>query len=60
MKYVLNTRLEKNLNFTLYLVIYEKILEIITKKKMIKENNERIKKRQVLRKDEREHFVLEY
>ena len=60
MKYVLNTRLEKNLDFILYQIIYEKILKITTKKKMIKENNIRIKKKQILEKDEREYLVLEY
>ena len=60
MKYVLNTRLEKNLDFILYQIIYEKTLKIIIKKKMIKENNIRIQEKQILREDEREHFVLEY
>ena len=60
MKYVLNIRLGKNLNFISYQIIYEKTLKITTKKKMIKENNDRIKKEQVLKKDEREYLVLEY
>ena len=60
MKYVLNTRLEKNLNFISYQIIYEETSKIITKRKMIEENNKRIKKKQILRKDEREYFVLEY
>ena len=60
MKYVLNTRLRKNLDFTLYQMIYKKTLKITTKKKMIEENNKRIKKKQALKKDEREHLVLEY
>ena len=41
-------------------MIYKKILEITTKEKMIEKNNERIKEKQVLRKDERGHSVLEY
>ena len=60
MKYVLNTRLEKNLDFTLYQIVYKKTLEITTKKKMIEENNKRIEKKQILKKDERKYFVFEY
>ena len=45
MEYVLNTRLGENLDFTLYQIVYEKTLEITMKKKMIEENNERIKKK---------------
>ena len=41
-------------------MIYEKTLKIITKKKMIEENNIKIKEKQVLKKDEKEYFVLEY
>ena len=39
---MLNIRLGKNLNFTFYQIVYKETLEITTKKKMIKENNERI------------------
>ena len=60
MKYVLNTRLKENLDFTLYQMIYEKILKIITKKKMIEKNNTRIKEKQTLKEDEREYLVFEY
>ena len=60
MKYVLNTRLEKEMNYILYQIVYEKTLEITIKKKMIKKNNERITKRQMYRKDEREYLVLNY
>ena len=60
MEYVLNTRLRKNLNFTLYQMIYEKTLEITIKKKMIEENNIRIKEKQILKKDEKEYLVFEY
>ena len=41
-------------------MIYEKTSKITTKKKMIKKNNIRVKKKQVLRKDKRRHLVLEY
>ena len=60
MKYVLNTRLKKNLDFISYQIIYEKALEITIKRKMIEGNNKRIEKKQVLKKDEREYFVFEY
>ena len=45
MKYVLNTRLEKEIDYTLYQIIYEEILKITVKKKIIKKNHKRIKKR---------------
>ena len=60
MKYVLNTKLRKDMDFTSYQIIYEETLEITIKKKMTKENNERIKKRQTQRNDKREHLVLKY
>ena len=60
MKYVLNTKIEKKKEFTSYQMIYEEILKITTKKKMIKYNNERNVEEQVQRKDEREHLVLKY
>ena len=60
MKYILNTRLKQNLDFILYQIIYEKTLEIINKKKMIEKNNIRIKKKQILKKDEREYSIFEY
>ena len=47
MKYVLNTRLEKEMNYISYQVMYKEISEITIKKKMIEENNKRIEKRQV-------------
>ena len=47
MEYVLNTRLEKEIDYILYQMIYEEISKITTKKKMIQENNERIEERQV-------------
>ena len=47
MKYVLNTRLEKEMNYISYQIIYKKFLNITTKKKMIRKNNTRIKKKQV-------------
>ena len=60
MKYVLNIRLRKNLNFILYQIIYEKTLKITIKKKIIEKNNIRIQEKQVLRKDEKEYLVLKY
>ena len=60
MKYVLNTRLEKEMNYIPYQVIYKETLEISTKKKMIKENNKRVKERQVQRENERGNLVFNY
>ena len=60
MKYILNIKLEKNLDFILYQMIYKKTLKITTKKKIIKKNNERIEKNQTLKKDKRKYLVLEY
>ena len=47
MKYILNTRLKEEMNYISYQIIYEEISKITTKKKMIKENNKRIKERQI-------------
>ena len=47
MKYVLNIRLKKEINYILYQIIYKETLKITIKKKMIKENNKKIKKRQI-------------
>ena len=41
-------------------MIYKKTLKITTKRKMIRENNERIKEKQVLKKNEKEYLVFEY
>ena len=60
MKYVLNIRLEKEMNYISYQIIYEETLEITTKKKMIKENNKEIEERQVQKEDEREYSTLNY
>ena len=60
MEYVLNTRLEKEMNYTLYQIVYKEIPKITTKKKMVKKNNERVTERQVYRGDERGHLVLNY
>ena len=60
MKYVLNTRLEKGMNYISYQIVYKEILKITTKKRMIKGNDERIKERQAQREDERGNLVLEY
>ena len=60
MKYVLNTRLKESLDFISYQMMYKKILKITTKKKMIEENNIRIKEKQIQKKDEKEYSVLEY
>ena len=60
MEYVLNTRLRKEMNYISYQIIYKKISEITTKKKIIKENNKRVEERQVQKKDEREKPVSSY
>ena len=60
MKYVFNTRLKENLNFISYQIVYEKTSKITIKKKMINENNIRIKENQTLKENEREYLVFEY
>ena len=60
MEYVLNTRLEKGMNYTLYQIVYGETSEITTKKKMMEKNNERVAERQTYRGDERGHPVPNY
>ena len=48
------------MNYIPYQIVYKEIPKITIKKKMMKENNERIKERQIQRKDEREHSILNY
>ena len=60
MEYVLNTRLEKEMNYIPYQIIYKETSEITTKKKMIEENNKRVEERQIQKGDEKGHLVSSY
>ena len=60
MEYVLNIKLGKGIDYISYQIVYGEISEITTKKKMIKENNERVVERQAYRRDERGRLVSNY
>ena len=60
MKYALNTRLGKGMDYTPYQIVYEETPKITAKKKMMEENNERVVERQTRRGDEKGHPVPNY